>query len=280
MLTRTCGSLTITVRYDGAAHTGPFGLRDRWAYRLEDVAHPDRKPAEGVDLYPPRQSPATAREALGSFVALLTMAGQSHARQMQDPGATSAGLVRFPAWVPEAAHLNARDLAALALELAPAEHNAGHASAPAQDAISTDQAPSSGSAPWPPSRWYDVVFLQDDEGFHAIDLIHEYGPDAAIDHLSAWDYGSETRDTAVFHDHTHDALPTEPGGHHAESGPYVLVWHTGLGHVNLLRQFESDHEPPVWWLDRAGPLAPETPASPVPAPPTGLAQGTTHGPSL
>ncbi|WP_454852175.1 hypothetical protein [Promicromonospora soli] len=279
-LTRTCGSLTITVRYDGAARTGPFGLRHRWTYRLEDAARPDRTPAEGVDLYPVRQSPANAREALGSLLALLTIAGRGHADQRKNPGSTSASLVRFAAWVPEASHLNANELAALALELASAEHSSERAAVPARNAISADQPPSTDEAPWPPGRWYGVVFLQDEEGYDVVDLIDAQGPNAAIEHLSAWDYGSETRDTALFHDHTHTTLTTEPGGHCVESGPYALVWHTGLGHVSLLRQFEPDHEPPIWWLNRAGLLTPETPASTDGARPIGTASGKTSGPSL
>jgi hypothetical protein len=278
-LTRTCGSLTITVRYDGAAHTGPFGLRHRWTYRIEDATQPERAPAEGVDLYPARQSPANAREALGTLLALLTIAGRGYAEQLQNPGSTSAGLVRFAAWVPEAAHHNTNELATLALELASTEHGPEHATVPARNAASIDHAPSD-EASWPPGRWYSVVFLQDEEGYDIVDLIDAHGPNAAIEHLSTWDYGSETRDTALFHDHTHTTLPTEPGGHSIESGPYALVWHTGLGHVSLLRQFEPDHEPPVWWLDRADPLTAKAPASPDPARTIGHAPNKASGPSL
>jgi hypothetical protein len=275
-LTRTCGSLTITVRYDGAAHTGPFGLRHRWTYRIEDATQPEWTPAKGVDLYPARQSPANAREALRSLLALLTISGRGYADQLQNPGSASADLVRFAAWVPEAAHHNTNELAALALELTSTGHGPEHATVPARN---VDHAPSD-QASWPPGRWYSVVFLQGEEGYDVVDLIDAQGPNAAIEHLSAWDYGSETRGTALFHDHTYTTLPTEPGGHSIESGPYALVWHTGLGHVSLLRQFEPDHEPPIWWLDRAGLLTPETPASPDPAPTIGHAPDKTSGPSL
>ncbi|MEU4360367.1 hypothetical protein [Promicromonospora sp. NPDC023987] len=270
VMTRTCGALRLMVRYDGPTQAGQFGLRHQWAYRIQDASDPGRPPAAGVDLYPARRSPANAREALAALVTVLTAAGRAYSSATGALTAGAVSLVRFPAWVPEAAHRNIPELTVLGRELATPD--------PQDVDVPVETAPTD-QALWPPGQWYDIVFLQDEEGHRLASLIDARGPERAVDHLSGWDYGSETRDVSVFHDRTYTELPTEPGGHHFELAPYVLVWHTGMGHVKLLRQFEPDHEPPIWWLDRAGLLKPEPPV-PDPAPTTRLSAGDTHRPSL
>ena len=46
-------------------------------------------------------------------------------------------------------------------------------------------------------RWMSVVFPQGEEADFVLDMISMSGPDAAIRHLSQWDYGDETRDAAL-----------------------------------------------------------------------------------
>ncbi|WP_454852169.1 hypothetical protein [Promicromonospora soli] len=262
-LTRSCGSLTITVRYDGVEDVHQIGRRPRWSYQLDDASDAAREPVHGADLYLSPVAPNDAFEALRLLLSLLTAAGEAYDHAMRSPGSESENLSLFPAWVPEAASLNSDELTMLALELEPPEDEPDPELAYAlQHETDTLE-----EAPWPPARWWDVVFLQGDEGHEVVDLIEEQGVDAAIEHLAQWDYAEETRNTALFHGHIYTDLPTNGGDHTASSGPYTLVWHPGLGHVNLLRDFTPADEKPAWWPDRTARLSPVVPANVDPEPP-------------
>ncbi|MFC8797017.1 hypothetical protein ACFT2C_04745 [Promicromonospora sp. NPDC057138] len=133
---------------------------------------------------------------------------------------------------------------------------------------------------WPPGRLYDVVFLQDSEGHAVCDLIAEIGAEAAVQHLAAWDHGSETRDAAVFHGHYYDQPPGRAGDHSHDSGMYVLTWNAALGHVNLLRRFDPAVQSPAFWPDRISRFDPEPPTGVGSQPPArkSISQNDGHVP--
>lgn len=296
-LSRQAGTLTITAWYDGVEETPAFGNRRRWGYRLEDTADPSHEPVTGADLYLSPVAPNDAGEAMRSLLSFLTACGESYEFEMRHPGSEPENLDLFPSWVPEAAYLNSDELAMLALELS--EPEGGDPDPAYRDALADgridpvdrrdpneraeqflerDLDPELAYAlvhevdddtepQWPPARWFDVVFLQGDEGYDMVDFIDEHGVDAAIEHLSNWDFQEETRNTALFHGHVYDEPPSTAGDHTAESGPNRLQWNTRLGHVNLLRRFEPSDERPSWWPERTARLSPATPPDIEPEPP-------------
>lgn len=287
-LTRDAGSLTVTVWYDGVDRTPSFGNRHRWAYQLESSDATNWEPVQGADLYLSPVAPNDPREAMRTLLSFLSASGESYAHAMRNPGSKPENLNLFPGWVAEAAYLNSDELDMLALEL---EETDGDEPDPAyRDALASgevdpvarrdvfdrleqirepDQDPEREFAKehevdddeprWPPARWFDVVFLQGDEGYNMVDLIDEQGADTTIAHLANWDFGDETRNTALFHGLAYDDPPSSIGDRTAESGPYRLQWHSGLGHVNLLRRFEPTDSRPAWWPDRPARLSPVTP---------------------
>lgn len=96
------------------------------------------------------------------------------------------------------------------------------------------------SAPEPVHRYVSVVFLQGEEADRVLDLIKAGGPGAAIDHLSAWDYGEETTQAALVNGYVYDTPPTGALDSTAERGEYVLTYNRDFGHVSLLRSFTPE----------------------------------------
>lgn len=299
-LTRQAGSLRISLWYDGVEDTRLHGTRHRWAYQLEDSTDPSCKPVRGADLYLAATAPNTAQEAMRSLLSFLTACAEAYSYELRHPVSEPENLGLFPDWAPEAAYLNADELTMLTLELdRPDEIEAAGEPGPAyvralvddmvdpaarrdayerlgavtepvvdpELAYALEHEVEGPEATWPPAAFYDIVFLQGDEGHDMVDFIDEHGVDAAIEHLSNWDYGDETRNTALFHGHVYDEVPSSPGEATAESGHYLLSWHAGLGHVNLLRRFDQADERPAWWPDRSARLSPVVPNDVDPEPP-------------
>ncbi|WP_193596577.1 hypothetical protein [Microbacterium sp. YJN-G] len=88
-------------------------------------------------------------------------------------------------------------------------------------------------------RWMSVVFLQGEEADIVLDVIDKSGPDAAIQHLSLWDYGQETRDAALVNGYVYDQIPQSPTDRviRDEAAGYALTYNIHFGYVSLLRQF-------------------------------------------
>ncbi|MCF4123664.1 hypothetical protein L1785_22130 [Antribacter sp. KLBMP9083] len=299
LLTQAAGSLMITLWYDGVEDTRLHGSRHRWAYQLEDSTDPSWEPVRCADLYLSPVAPNTPDEAMRSLLSFLTACGEAYSYEMRHPGSEPENLGLFPDWAPEAAYLNGDELGMLALELDELDAPGREEPDPAyRDALAggeidsvahRDASERLGAVPdlvvdpklgyalehevdgpeatWPPATFYDIVFLQGEEGYAVVDLIEEKGVDAAIEHLSDWDFQEETRNTALFHGHVYDEAPSNQGGHTAESGHYLLIWHAGLGHVNLLRRFDQADERPAWWPDRTARLSPRVPKDVDPEPP-------------
>ena len=84
-------------------------------------------------------------------------------------------------------------------------------------------------------KWVSVVFLQDDEADKVLDLVGTHGVEAAVEHLSSWDYGEETTGAAIANDEVYDAIPTGALDRTAEHGNYLLFYNPFMGHVALYR---------------------------------------------
>jgi hypothetical protein len=295
-LSMKAGSLTITVAYDGVVDANDFGQRHQWSYRLVCSASDEWEPVSGADLYLSPVAPNSPQEAMRTLLSFLTACGESYSYAMRNPSVEPEDLDLFPSWVPEAAYLNSGELEMLALEL---EESGGDGDADPvyREGLDERDEPGAEADPelayavefevdgpeptWPPATLFDVVFLQGEEGYDMVDFIDEHGVDAAIERLSGWDFGTETMHTALFHGHVYDEAPSTVGDHTAESGPYVLTWHAGLGHVNLLRRFGPGDEPPAWWPDRVAQLSPVTPPDVDPGPPAQRqVDGRSSGPTL
>lgn len=91
-------------------------------------------------------------------------------------------------------------------------------------------------------RYVTVVFLQGEEADQVLDRIETDGITASIEHLQGWDFGEESTQTALAHDHVFDTVPTGALDWTAEYGDYVLVANRHLGQVSLLRKtlFDTD----------------------------------------
>ncbi len=99
----------------------------------------------------------------------------------------------------------------------------------------------SGQIVWSPEhrqveRWIGVVFLQGDEATRVLDLIDAHGVEAGIEHLSGWDFGTETTDAAMVNGDVHDAAPVYAGDRQAETGDYAMTYNPHAGHVALYRR--------------------------------------------
>lgn len=98
-------------------------------------------------------------------------------------------------------------------------------------------------------RWMSVIFLQGEEADAMLDLIGQNGSEAAIQHLSQWDYGDETRDAALVNGYVYDAIPQSPTDRviRDDASGYALTYNQQFGYVSLLRHFdpivETSREP-------------------------------------
>ncbi|GAB2991592.1 hypothetical protein [Actinotalea caeni] len=99
----------------------------------------------------------------------------------------------------------------------------------------------SGRIVWNPQgrmveRWVGIVFLQGEEADRILDLIDAKGAEAGIEHLSMWDYGTETTDAAMVNGDVHDSAPVHAGDRQAETGDYAMTYNPQAGHVALYRK--------------------------------------------
>ncbi|WP_336643744.1 hypothetical protein [Microbacterium sp. MMO-113] len=99
----------------------------------------------------------------------------------------------------------------------------------------------SGRIVWNPhdrlvERWIGIVFLQGQEADKVLDLIDAKGAEAGIEHLSQWDYGTETTDAAMEGGDVHDSAPAYAGDRQAETGDYAMTYNPQAVHVALYRR--------------------------------------------
>lgn len=112
----------------------------------------------------------------------------------------------------------------------------------------------SGTIAWHPasesqasSRWVNVVFLQGHDADEVLAIIDRDGTDAAIAHLSGYDFGDETTQAALVNGYVYDQIPTGALDRIACGEDYTLSYNHDLGHVSLLRTYsvaEPESDPP------------------------------------
>lgn len=76
-------------------------------------------------------------------------------------------------------------------------------------------------------KYQRIVFMQGEEADEALAILDEHGEDAAVEHLSQWDYGDgggEIMDEPASGD-SDDVHETEDG--------YRLSYNTRLGYIGL-----------------------------------------------
>lgn len=121
-----------------------------------------------------------------------------------------------------------------------------------------DAATSTSTRPLAPPlehRWMSVVFMQGEEADRVLDMIDRAGPERAIRHLSQWDFGDETRDSALVNGYVYDKIPESPTDRvvrdHATG--YALTYNHRFGYVSLLRTFSPVEQ------DARRPKSPQAP---------------------
>ncbi|WP_447943006.1 hypothetical protein [Microbacterium aurum] len=101
--------------------------------------------------------------------------------------------------------------------------------------------PASFDAMAPPvqHRWMSIVFMQGEEADDVLDMIDKDGPETAIQHLSRWDFGDETRDAALVNGYVYEEIAQSPADRVIRdvSSEYALTYNRQFGYVSLLRRF-------------------------------------------
>ncbi len=220
-ITRTtaqAGSLTLTVWPDE-----PLDEHQRYGYRILDSE--TEETIEGRDLFTGAGAPIEPGRALRELAAFLSACGEARQYALDNPGVTPENASLFPEGIAEAARRNYSDLAVLAdFEPEPP--------AALQDRP-TEAAP----------RWISVVFFQGEEADEVLDLLDHGGVDAAIDHLTGYDYGTETTQAALENGYVYDAPPVGALDRTVTRDGYALTYNPFLGHVSLLREHTAPPDP-------------------------------------
>ncbi|WGP06179.1 hypothetical protein QFE97_00095 [Bacillus subtilis] len=217
------GSLALTVWPDA-----PVGEHQRYAYRITDTT--TDQTVEGRDLFTGTGTPVDPDHALRDLATYLSAAGEARQYALDHPGSSAEHEGLFPAWVAEAARTNADVLAELS------EHDSTERVAgPAQVG----------------RRWLNVAFLQGEEADAVLDLIDRDGAEAAIAHLSGYDYGEETSQAALENGYVYDDQPpTGNTDRTVQDGEYALTYNHALGHVGLYREFDTPPDPALHEVER------------------------------
>src|SRR5699024_11560334 len=108
----------------------------------------------------------------------------------------------------------------------------------------------------PAHRWWSIVSLPGGDAEDILDLIDRDGPDAAITHLSGYDYGAETTDVELSNGHVYERIPTSGRDQMAADGDYRMTYNPAARHVVLYRQHTFAAEDRV---DRPAPTFEQTP---------------------
>ncbi len=164
---------------------------------------------EGRDLFAGAGAPVDPNRALRDLASFLSAAGEARQYALDQPGSSPEHEGLFPVWVSEAARTNTDALAELS-ERESTERVAG----PAQVG----------------RRWFNVAFLQGEEADAVLDLIDRDGTEAAIAHLSGYDYGEETTQAALDNGYVYDDQPpTGSTDRTVQDGVYALTYNHALG---------------------------------------------------
>ncbi len=83
--------------------------------------------------------------------------------------------------------------------------------------------------------------MQAEEADAVLDMIDESGPETAIQHLSQWDFGDQTRDAALVNGYVYEQIPRSPTDRviRDKASGYALTYNHQFGYVSLLGRFDS-----------------------------------------
>lgn len=237
--THEAGTLKLSVWYTRHVADEASGFRRQYGYRVESTVLGAYAIHEGEDLHSGVDAPVDAdAAAIRTLASFLSAAGESYRYAMDHPGREPENLDLFPAWVAEAAYLNADELAMLAVEEDVLD-----------DSASDDRAA--------PARFVSVVSQQGDDAAETLAILDEHGPQAAVEHLAQWDLGRETEDAAEVYGDIYDEPPVGDDDRTYASGEYVMTYSHAHGHVGLVRKLDPPPDnPPRPRVD--APNAPET----------------------
>ncbi|GAA1546487.1 hypothetical protein GCM10009691_21150 [Brevibacterium picturae] len=214
------GSLALTVWPDA-----PVGEHQRYAYRIADTATGEA--VEGRDLFTGAGTPVDPHHAIRELATFLGAAGEARQYALDHPGSSPEHEGLFPAWVAEAARTNTDALAELS----------EHTGSEPEQAVGR--------------RWLNVAFLQGEEAGAVLDLIDRDGAEAAIAHLSGYDYGEETTQAALENGYVYDDQPPASGTDRTVTAAgYALTYNHALGHVGLYREFDTPPDPALHEVER------------------------------
>lgn len=219
--TRRAGMLRLSVWHLDDVAREVDGFRRRYGYTVE--SSDSGATHEGDDLWSGVGAPIDTAKAMRTLVSFLSTAGDAHQYAMVHPDSEPENLDLFPAWVAEAAYLNADELAMLLLE----------DDAFAESASDVDES----------ARFISVVFQQGGDADEALAILDQRGPAAAIEHLAQWDNGQETDDAADVYWHVYDEVPIGERDAIAVSGDYVMTYNVRLGYVGLVRKIDPPSDP-------------------------------------
>ena len=266
---RHAGTLCLEIRHEGREpeQLPDRGFRQRYWYRITDTSNPGREPVVGSDLRSGVGDHPDVDAMIRTLATFLGAAGEAYWYTMQHPSTPSDNRGLFSSWVPEAAYENSDDLDLLTECPDPYEaptdldHGLGSTQQVARTELferweeipepeedpelgfmvetEMDEPPSA----WPPARYFEVVFMQDSEGYDLCDMIAEHGVDVAIEHLAQWDFGDKTVSAAISNGDVHEDVVTFHGDRTAVSGPYTLVYNLSLGHASLHKEFAAVERP-------------------------------------
>ena len=217
------GSLALTVWPDA-----PVGEHQRYAYRITDTT--TDQTVEGRDLFTGAGTPVDPDRAIRDLATYLSAEGEARQYALDQPGSSSEHEGLFPTWVAEAARTNTDALAELS-EHSPSEP---------EQAVGR--------------QWLNVAFLQGKEADAVLDLIDRDGTEAAITHLSGYDYGEETTQAALENGYVYDDQPpTGSTDRTVQDGGYALTYNHALGHVGLYREFDTPPDSALHEVERPAP---------------------------
>lgn len=216
------GELRLTVWPDV-----PLGEHQRYAYRIENPA--TGQSVEGRDLFTGVGAPVSPERALCELAVFLSAAGDARQFAIDHPGQHTDNDGAFPDWVADAARQHADAFTELI----------GHGP----------------NLPEKPGgrRWVSVVFLQGEEADQVLDIIEREGTDAAIEHLTGYDFGEETTQAALENGYVYDRPPTGALDRTATGDVYTLIYSPFLGHVSLLRTHDAVPDPALLDIDTPAP---------------------------
>ncbi len=234
--TAQAGSLSLAVWPEE-----PSGEHQRYAYRIEDTQC--GRSVEGRDLFTGGGVTVGPRRAIRDLAGYLSAVGEARQDALDSPGVRAKTEGLLPAWTVDAARRNSTALSVLArFEPKPPVEE------PGEEPVDQDK-----TGP----RWVSVVFLQGADADEVLDLLDRDGADAAIAYLAGYDFGEETTQAALENGYIYNTPPSgmldRTAEHTIGGDAYTLVYSPSLGHISLLREYNTRPDPALFGVNYSDP---------------------------